>query len=399
VSAVQSPLGLPFPPAAQRSGWLRRSAELASRARELLETARTVLGSDIAIAELETASAGRSAEIVSTLTWLCIDRLRGDGINRTTTAAVCSLVSDLQRLALELYEHEMATRSRRVAGMEACLGRLRAMSTSADLIDRVCEEVSSSCGFGRVVLSRVEDGQWRPWMRHFVDPAVMGDDNWFDVWLQTSIPLDEMTLETRLLTERRAELVHDTSASYVHPMIRAGLSNSYVATPIMPAGNVVGFLHADHHPTDRHCDETDRDVLWAFAEGFGHIYERTVLLERLRSQREQVRATLADVDAAMTELCDSEIELASKAEEPSTLTRAAVSAMTATSDNFADLTPREREVLELMVAGAKNQAIAERLVITEGTVKSHVKHILRKIGAVNRSQAIAYYMGIAHEDL
>ena len=48
-------------------------------------------------------------------------------------------------------------------------------------------------------------------------------------------------------------------------------------------------------------------------------------------------------------------------------------------------TEREREVLELMVAGATNSTIAERLVITEGTVKSHVKHILRKLGAVNRS--------------
>jgi DNA-binding CsgD family transcriptional regulator len=47
-------------------------------------------------------------------------------------------------------------------------------------------------------------------------------------------------------------------------------------------------------------------------------------------------------------------------------------------------------VLELMVTGATNQAIADKLVITEGTVKSHVKHILRKYGAVNRAQAIAW---------
>ena len=55
-----------------------------------------------------------------------------------------------------------------------------------------------------------------------------------------------------------------------------------------------------------------------------------------------------------------------------------------------ELTEREAEVFELMVTGATNQAIADRLVITEGTVKSHVKHILRKYGAVNRAQAIAW---------
>jgi DNA-binding NarL/FixJ family response regulator len=58
------------------------------------------------------------------------------------------------------------------------------------------------------------------------------------------------------------------------------------------------------------------------------------------------------------------------------------------------LTPREREVLSLIVVGQSNSAIAARLVISEGTVKSHVKQILRKIGAVNRSEAIARYLGM-----
>ncbi|ORB76723.1 response regulator transcription factor [Mycobacterium timonense] len=55
-----------------------------------------------------------------------------------------------------------------------------------------------------------------------------------------------------------------------------------------------------------------------------------------------------------------------------------------------ELSEREAEVFDLMVTGASNQHIADRLVITEGTVKSHVKHILRKYGAVNRAQAIAW---------
>jgi DNA-binding NarL/FixJ family response regulator len=58
------------------------------------------------------------------------------------------------------------------------------------------------------------------------------------------------------------------------------------------------------------------------------------------------------------------------------------------------LTPREREVLSLIVSGQSNGAIAGRLVISEGTVKSHVKQILRKTGAANRSEAIARYLGL-----
>jgi DNA-binding NarL/FixJ family response regulator len=57
------------------------------------------------------------------------------------------------------------------------------------------------------------------------------------------------------------------------------------------------------------------------------------------------------------------------------------------------LTPREAEVLAMMVRGASNVVIAERLAIKEGTVKSHVKHILRKLDAVNRAEAISRYMG------
>jgi DNA-binding NarL/FixJ family response regulator len=56
------------------------------------------------------------------------------------------------------------------------------------------------------------------------------------------------------------------------------------------------------------------------------------------------------------------------------------------------LTARELEVLELMATGATNRRIAERLVITDGTVKSHVKRILRKLHAANRSEAVARYL-------
>jgi len=54
-----------------------------------------------------------------------------------------------------------------------------------------------------------------------------------------------------------------------------------------------------------------------------------------------------------------------------------------------DLSERELEVLRLMAQGATNQAIAEELVITVGTVKSHINHILGKLGAHNRTEAVA----------
>jgi LuxR family transcriptional regulator, maltose regulon positive regulatory protein len=53
------------------------------------------------------------------------------------------------------------------------------------------------------------------------------------------------------------------------------------------------------------------------------------------------------------------------------------------------LSTREMEVLELLAAGRRNQTIADELVVTVETVKKHVSHILGKLGAANRTQAVA----------
>ena len=53
------------------------------------------------------------------------------------------------------------------------------------------------------------------------------------------------------------------------------------------------------------------------------------------------------------------------------------------------LSGREQEVLSLLVAGASNQQIADHLVISLNTAKRHVKNILAKLAATNRTQAVA----------
>jgi DNA-binding NarL/FixJ family response regulator len=62
-----------------------------------------------------------------------------------------------------------------------------------------------------------------------------------------------------------------------------------------------------------------------------------------------------------------------------------------------ELTPREAEVLRLIAAGLSNTEIADRLIISEATVKTHVNHLFAKTGARDRAQAVhyAYVHGLA----
>lgn len=59
-----------------------------------------------------------------------------------------------------------------------------------------------------------------------------------------------------------------------------------------------------------------------------------------------------------------------------------------TADPFPDLTPREREILQLIASGYTNNAIAEKLVLSPKTVRNQVSNILSKLQVASRAEAI-----------
>jgi len=73
--------------------------------------------------------------------------------------------------------------------------------------------------------------------------------------------------------------------------------------------------------------------------------------------------------------------------QPEIASRALREMMRPAATSMEPLSEREREVLVLLAQGASNKDMAEKLFITEGTVKNHVSNILAKLRAENRTQA------------
>jgi DNA-binding CsgD family transcriptional regulator len=364
----------------RRTTMCRTNATLRARGRALRVEVGEALGVGVEDLVPEDPFLEFAAETFSNLAQRCVERMAPPAvIDEPSGERLISLALDLHQLALELDLDEFSVRTGRLSDCADALGRLRTLPTSRDLVEAVCKELVSRCDFGRAVLSRVEKGTWVPMSAHFAD----ADESWFDDFAEQGIPLHGHSPEARMLTERLPALVHDTETAPVHReiIVESGQSTSYVVAPLLAASAVVGFLHADHFPSTRQADETDRDVLWAFAAGFTRIHERMVLLERVQAQRSQVEHVVGSALRGISTQPQDDV------------VGTGHSLVAAQSEALAELTAREMEVLHLIVAGATNQVIATELVIAQDTVKSHVKQILRKLGVTNRAQVIAYAAG------
>ncbi len=94
---------------------------------------------------------------------------------------------------------------------------------------------------------------------------------------------------------------------------------------------------------------------------------------------EEIAAAIRAVDRGYTHLAPGMMEkvISGRFNEPEIASPA----------ELADLTPRELEVLKLIAAGANNREIAQKLYISEGTVKNHVTHLLNRLNLRDRTQA------------
>jgi DNA-binding CsgD family transcriptional regulator len=378
---------------AQIDGRSARDRALERQVVEFTHDARELLGLEFD----EPEPWGEEAlAMLTSVAMLTVEELRGSRRRTARTLALGELALRGAALDAGLRDRSLRRRKSALAGVETALGRLRSISSTEDLVKAACPEAVRSCGFYRAMLSRVSGTTWHPWMAHFSHRSIRpSDEDWMS---GEAIPLGEMLVEWSVLEGQEGPAwVRDASTDRrtSKAFVTATGTRSYAVAPIRPGGRVIGLLHADFYPSDRRVDGVDCHILGAFADGFGRIYERAVLLERLGRERDHVRETLKHAEVIMDNLARAEVELVRHADERASAGAATTLALAGgTSEIDELLTAREREVMALLVTGQTNSAIAEQLVISEGTVKSHVKQILRKLGAVNRSEVIARYLGM-----
>lgn len=340
--------------------------------------------------ELDRA-AGRLAEALGA-------RAAPDAATRREDAARAAALVRLGRLQRTARRLDVDRRFATIGAIYESLGRLRQETRLEGLLASAVRELGRACAFDRAVLSRVHGSAWRAeavWIDPAADPAMAASTRAYltERWL----PLRPGTVEVQLVQRRTAALVEAGDPGVDPDLVASTGTRRYVAAPVVAGERVVGFLQADRLDGSPELRPVDRDNLWTFAEEFGLVFERLALLERLEQQRVRVRDVFLATDRALLDLRDDELRLDADAAGSS---RPAGRHGPARDDapRLELLSPREHEVLRLLVTGATNQEIAEHLVLAEGTVRSHVRRIAGKLHATGRADAVARYLRLTERD-
>jgi DNA-binding NarL/FixJ family response regulator len=176
----------------------------------------------------------------------------------------------------------------------------------------------------------------------------------------------------RLLTERGFEVVGQAGdAEDLLRKVGAHKPDAVVADIRMPPDNTDDGLRAALEIRQRHPD-TGVLVLSAYVE---EAYAMELVSDTAAGLGYLLKDRVADVDAFIDAL--RRVGEGGSALDPEVVSR--LLGRSRRDDPLAELTPREREVLELMAEGRSNAAIAEQLVVTERAVEKHVTSIFGKL--------------------
>lgn len=284
----------------------------------------------------------------------------GATAGRDPSASRIALI-DIGAVRSDLLAYQLARQRAMLGRLTESLTRLRATTSVEDLADSIPVH-SVELGYERALFSWIRDERWIPHAMHTLNGP---SEARATVEAGTDAPRHTRELlEVDVVRGRRTILVLDAMTNpRVHRQLHdVTQSHTYVAAPVVARNHVVGLLHLDRNADTGTTDEFDRDLLMLFSQSVGAQLDH-LLLQGPQGQPPQ-QSTGSGASLADTSWADV-------------------------------LTEREGEVLRLVARGLTNAQIAERLFISEETTKTHVRKLLRKLGATNRSEAGAMYHRLA----
>jgi DNA-binding CsgD family transcriptional regulator len=296
-------------------------------------------------------------------------------------ATVQRTLVELLALEREIVEAGYVRRSDARERVADAVRRLGEVGSPQGILERAAEELGTSSDFGRVLIGEVRDDGLHAralWSESDSEAAAAA----LEQLRSAPVPLEYPTVEDEVARRPRTEIVDARAArSRAAGRLRQVLGwEQYVVTALVVQGNTVGLLHADAGPGPggRALDQLDAEVAGRYAEGVTGVFERAVLREMLQLHHHELRAGVEWLSARLAQLARGGGSPSAGAERPD-------------PDGGEGLTARELDVLRLLARGQTNLEIAHALVVREGTVKYHVKNILRKLGATSRADAVSRY--------
>lgn len=375
----------------------------ASTAEELLGRYRRVFAKAAAVSAAKCPVAGRGddrflsdlgadadkvhAKIVSAI------RDRSVSADQGELAHLCDLALTLQDIRSHHRDAVHAERLRMLTSAREAGNQLSPSVGTRTLLERAAKTICDLPGIERAMVFRRSGDSL-----HAAATVFVTHNEWArDCQAHSAGALYDLAPqrpETLIVQRRSAGIVTDAmnDPNAFQPIVHKLETTSYVGAPVIAFGEVIATIHGDAYFSGRAVDEVDRDVLAAFASSLGPLVERAMLMDHLRLQQHAAEQMSRRILGELGELPLPGNAPSTGPSGAPTGPSGATPPWQTENEVVGDLTRREYEILQLMTRGATNAEIGRQLFLADGTVKSHVKHILRKFGVANRGQAVATYL-------
>jgi LuxR family transcriptional regulator, regulator of acetate metabolism len=288
---------------------------------------------------------------------------------------------DLLALERELLELEYVRRADALERVSEAVRRLGELGSSEGLLTRAAAELGAGSEFDRVVISEVVDGRLEPLTIWAGDNQTAADAALAELG-EATMRLEYPLLEYEVARRHVPEVVVSVAGAGARtpaPLAQSLDWGSYAVAALAVGNNTIGLLHADATHSGRTVDALDGEVVGRYAEELAGVFERAVLRHTLELHRAELSAAVHWMSTRLGQLEDAAGLMSPRGKRGD-------------ARLMESLTARELEVVRLLGRGNTNLAIASALVVREGTVKYHVKNILRKLGATNRADAVARFV-------